>query len=199
MSRFRSSHHCTAHSFANFGIKGTLAIYDSSAVLDLKFRHKPAAIMIGTSNPPHQAVYSSICAFDVRYAPGGGAKTDTADGPLRANTGNDKAYSITSSARPSSIGGTSRPIAFAALRLITSSNLVGCSTANSPGLAPLRILSDEPLHQTDVAERGSRRAAGRCSGCLEWHLLGAANRCAVAGPSMYLPKQEAVDRPHADA
>ena len=32
MSRFRSSHHCAAHSFANFGIKGTLAIYDSSAV-----------------------------------------------------------------------------------------------------------------------------------------------------------------------
>jgi hypothetical protein len=29
----RSSHHCAAHSFANFGIKGTLAIYDSSAVL----------------------------------------------------------------------------------------------------------------------------------------------------------------------
>ena len=41
----------------------------------------------------------------------------------------------------SSIGGTSSPIAFAALRLITSSNLVGCSTANSPGFAPLRILS----------------------------------------------------------
>ena len=32
VSRFRSSHHCAAHSFANFGIKGTLAIYDSSAV-----------------------------------------------------------------------------------------------------------------------------------------------------------------------
>ena len=31
MSRFRSSHHCAAHSFANFGIKGTLAIHDSSA------------------------------------------------------------------------------------------------------------------------------------------------------------------------
>src|SRR5258707_3596517 len=32
VSRFRSSHDCAAHSFANFGIKGTLAIYDSSAV-----------------------------------------------------------------------------------------------------------------------------------------------------------------------
>src|SRR5947209_15697200 len=52
-----------------------------------------------------------------------------------------RTYSITSSARASSIGGTSRPSALAALRLITSSNLVGCSTANSPGFAPLRILS----------------------------------------------------------
>ena len=34
-------------------------------------------------------------------------------------------YSITSSARASSIGGTSMPIALAALMLITSSNLVG--------------------------------------------------------------------------
>src|SRR3954465_5531322 len=32
VSRFRSSHHCAAHSFANLGIKGTLEIYDSSAV-----------------------------------------------------------------------------------------------------------------------------------------------------------------------
>src|SRR3982750_1274227 len=32
VSRFRSSHHCAAHSFANFGIKGTVALYDSSAV-----------------------------------------------------------------------------------------------------------------------------------------------------------------------
>ena len=35
-------------------------------------------------------------------------------------------YSITSSARASSVGGTSRPSALAVLRLITSSNLVGC-------------------------------------------------------------------------
>ena len=34
-----------------------------------------------------------------------------------------------------------RPSALAALRLITSSNLVGCSTGISPGLAPFRILS----------------------------------------------------------
>jgi hypothetical protein len=32
VSRFRSSHHYAARSLANFGIKGTLGLYDSSAV-----------------------------------------------------------------------------------------------------------------------------------------------------------------------
>ena len=35
-------------------------------------------------------------------------------------------YSITSSARASSVGGISRPSALAVLRLMTNSNLVGC-------------------------------------------------------------------------
>jgi hypothetical protein len=51
-----------------------------------------------------------------------------------------RCYSITSSARASSVGGTSRPSAFAVLRLMTSSNLVGCITGKSAGLSPLRIL-----------------------------------------------------------
>jgi hypothetical protein len=50
-------------------------------------------------------------------------------------------YSITSSARASSGGGTVRPSAFAVLRLMTRSNLVGCSTGMSAGLAPRNILS----------------------------------------------------------
>src|SRR5262249_5506510 len=49
-------------------------------------------------------------------------------------------HSITSSARASSVGGTSMPSARAVCRLITNSNLVGCTTGKSPGLAPLRIL-----------------------------------------------------------
>ena len=36
---------------------------------------------------------------------------------------------------------TASPSGFAVFRLITSSNLVGCSTGRSPGLAPFRILS----------------------------------------------------------
>src|SRR5215468_36710 len=50
-------------------------------------------------------------------------------------------HSITSSARASSVGGTSSPSAFAVLRLKTSSNLLGCSTGISPGFVPRKILS----------------------------------------------------------
>ncbi len=50
-------------------------------------------------------------------------------------------YSITSSARASTVAGRSRPSALATFKLMTSSNLVGCSTGRSAGLAPLKILS----------------------------------------------------------
>src|SRR5262249_15403661 len=48
-------------------------------------------------------------------------------------------HSITSSAATSSVCGTVRPRALAVLRLIAISNLVGCRTGNSDGLAPLRM------------------------------------------------------------
>src|SRR5439155_22737708 len=50
-------------------------------------------------------------------------------------------HSMTRSARRTSDDGIVSPRAFAVFRLIDSSNLVGCSTGRSPGLAPLRILS----------------------------------------------------------
>src|SRR5262245_51073714 len=50
-------------------------------------------------------------------------------------------HSITLSARTTNVLGTSWPIAFAVLRLMTSSNLVGCSTGRSPGFAPRRSLA----------------------------------------------------------
>ena len=50
-------------------------------------------------------------------------------------------YWITSSARCSSVCGIVRPSAFAVLRLMTNSYLVGNSMGKSPGLAPLRIRS----------------------------------------------------------
>ena len=57
---------------------------------------------------------------------------------------NSRASWLTESPRPrgsSSDCGIARPMAFAVFRLITRSNLVGCSTGRSAGFAPLRILS----------------------------------------------------------
>ena len=51
------------------------------------------------------------------------------------------AYSRTSSARARTDGAMVRPRAFAVFMLMTSSNLVACSTGKSAGRAPLRILS----------------------------------------------------------
>src|SRR5262249_32125687 len=50
-------------------------------------------------------------------------------------------HSITSSARASSVDGTSRPSVLAVLRLITSSYLVGACTGRSAGFSPLRMRS----------------------------------------------------------
>ena len=50
-------------------------------------------------------------------------------------------HSITLLARASSVGAKSRPSAFAVRRLMTSSNMEGCSTGRSLGLAPLRMRS----------------------------------------------------------
>jgi hypothetical protein len=50
-------------------------------------------------------------------------------------------HSITSSARASTVGGNSRSSAFAVLRLMTSSYLVGACTGRSAGFSPLRMRS----------------------------------------------------------
>src|SRR5262249_51665227 len=50
-------------------------------------------------------------------------------------------HSMTWLANASSRSGTLRASTFAVVRLITSSNLVGCWTGRSDALAPLRILS----------------------------------------------------------
>jgi hypothetical protein len=73
-------------------------------------------------------------------------KSDIGRGPKSATSGlmrrsKPQPYSITSSARTSNEGGTVRPSALAVFMLMMSSNLVGCSTGRSAGLAPLRNLS----------------------------------------------------------
>ena len=48
-------------------------------------------------------------------------------------------YSITSSAMLSNVGGTVMPSILAVWALMTSSNLVDCTTGRSAGFAPLRM------------------------------------------------------------
>src|SRR5215831_552046 len=64
-------------------------------------------------------------------------------------------YSITSSARARSDGGTVRPSAFAVLRLIARSYLVGACTGRSAGFSPLRMRSTYP-----AARRNPSNASG---------------------------------------
>src|SRR5215469_1536862 len=70
-------------------------------------------------------------ATDVRFTPESRHCRTPSSGPLCAKSGHSalrkkSRYSITSSARASTIAGTLRPKALAVLVLITSSNLVGC-------------------------------------------------------------------------
>ena len=56
-----------------------------------------------------------------------------------AHRGKQQNYSITWSTATSKDCGTARPSAFAVLRLMTSSNFVGCSMGIAPGLVPFNI------------------------------------------------------------
>src|SRR5262249_41862385 len=101
---------------------------------------------------------------DVRFAPKATEVLRCREVPRSAITGCEQsqqgsAYSITSSARASSIGGTSRPSALAVLRSITSSNLVGCRTGKSAGFllserAQYQACLPVPASQADVETRG---------------------------------------------
>ena len=77
---------------------------------------------------------------DVRFAPESGHSTVVAGCPLWANTGHcglfDHLVGEGEYARWKFVS----PSAFAVLRLITNSNLVGCNTGRSTGFSPLRIL-----------------------------------------------------------
>src|SRR5262249_37767858 len=51
--RFRSSYHISARSFTNFGTKGALQIYDSSAAFGFDVPPRNRDPSAGTPNPPH--------------------------------------------------------------------------------------------------------------------------------------------------
>ena len=78
---------------------------------------------------------------------------------------------ITLSALTSTFGGIVRPICFAVFRLMMNSNLIGCSTGRSAGLAPFRILSTNraataPLPSRTDAPRSHRDKDSIIMACL---------------------------------
>ena len=75
----------------------------------------------------------------VRFTPNSGHLQCKTPCPLSANSGHQRVYSITASARADKPGDTSTPICFAVFRLMMNSNLVDCSTGRSAGFAPLRM------------------------------------------------------------
>jgi len=76
---------------------------------------------------------SDRCSFGGRHRPALRASQ------LWAQQQKSCLYSITSSASNCREFGTSIPSDFAAFKLMTSSNLVGCSTGRSAGFLPMRI------------------------------------------------------------
>ena len=86
--------------------------------------------------PVHQAMSALSAKADidrrdrhVRFVPKADSRT----------AAKNYAYSITSSARPSSGSGNVRPSALAVFRLITSSTFAACWIGRSAGFSPLRI------------------------------------------------------------
>src|SRR6516225_8110009 len=77
-----------------------------------------------------------------------------------------RTYWITSSTSASKVVGMARPSTLAVLMLMTNSNLVGCITGSSEGLAPWRIrLATTPTKPPAVGNsRLARLCGGYCQG-----------------------------------
>jgi hypothetical protein len=92
----------------------------------------PAISCLGAFRPP-----AARARGEVRHC----RQPKTCTQPAVSRCSKTAPYSITSSARARSVGGTSRSRAFAVLRLIASSYLVGACTGKSAGFSPLRTRS----------------------------------------------------------
>jgi hypothetical protein len=114
--------------------------------------------MMGFSSALALRDFHSLCAgcswscrdesgglLNVRFPPNSDQTADIAPRLLCAMNGlmhrSKSRHSITSSARASSDGGTSRPSALAVLRFTVISNFVGNCTGRSPGFSPRRMRS----------------------------------------------------------
>src|SRR6266403_3627239 len=112
--------------------------------LPVSMNPNPWGHSVHAKGPPPEAATafwrrSSECNFD-RQVNGGAGRAFTAPRPDAPEVRRDLApHSMSSSALARSCGGMVRPSALAVVRLITSSNLVGCMTGRSAGWAPFRI------------------------------------------------------------
>ena len=79
--------------------------------------------------------HKSGSVIDVRFTPDATKLLRSSEMTRCANRRHRPSYSITSSARTRSVGGTVRPSALAVVRLMMRSNLVGCATGMSAGFA----------------------------------------------------------------
>ncbi len=89
-----------------------------------------------SSPPPHSISLGGLRTPAAEYA--APSRKRPASETLHIN-GSRQPYSITSSARASSVGGISSPSALAVFRLTISSSPVGCSMGSSPASAPSKI------------------------------------------------------------
>src|SRR6516164_7600614 len=112
-------------------VRHTLTALPALPQLSLLFRREPCPCMPLHSHTSSSAKIRRCCVDSLNSPP-------KADIRIAAKK---HRYSITSSARASSVVGTSRPSAFAVFRLIASSYLVGACTGRSAGFSPLRMRS----------------------------------------------------------
>jgi hypothetical protein len=110
----------------------------------------PSASRPKTSWPPTNSTLISALSFCTCHAgenaphgvcAGNGRFLTTRSTTITPGSFPADIYLMISSASIKRCGGIVIPSACAVLRLITSSNLVGCSTGRSPGFAPFKILS----------------------------------------------------------
>src|ERR1700722_839593 len=99
---------------SDFRYLRTISLAKCSRSIHAGQTRKSAVAIVRSGLPPESRLKSDIAACRFR------AQEET-----YVPQQNNLLYSITSSARASSVGGISKPSALAALRLMTSSNLVG--------------------------------------------------------------------------
>ena len=103
---------------------------ESGSAADAVGRRLDALVRLGT---PRGLRVSAPIDFNIIFVPPDTRSATPHSFPTPA-------YRIISVAWKRSVGGIVRPRALAVLRLMTSSNVMGCSTGSSAGLVPLRIL-----------------------------------------------------------